>query len=285
MMLFDQGRVRFCSCAKISRALRFVSICKRGAGNRDFKTAFALQSKGSCMEDWRILLVEDDPELSKLTAEFLEAAGFMVETAKDAPEADRALLRSKPDLIVTDWMLPGEDGLSLCRRIRANSEMPVLILTAKGDEIDRIIGLEVGADDYVTKPFNPRELVARIKAVLRRSCKSAANHRQAATRRLRFAALIADLDAFSLTRDSGLPIQLTAAEFSLLTCFITHPQRVLSRDQLLEWTRGRVSASFDRTIDVQVSRLRKKIEEPHGEPVIKSIRNQGYLFTLPVFEA
>jgi two-component system OmpR family response regulator len=236
------------------------------------------------MEEWRILLVEDDPELLKLTADFLTCAGFSVETAKDASEADHVLACSNPDLVVTDWMLPGEDGLSLCRRIRANSEMPVVMLTAKSDDIDRIIGLEVGADDYVTKPFNPRELVARIKAVLRRSNRSVSS-KPNGNRRLRFAALIADLDAFSLIRDSGLSVALTAAEFSLLTCFLTHPQRVLSRDQLLEWTKGRASNSFDRTIDVQVSRLRKKIEAEGDEPIIKSIRNQGYLFTLPVSEA
>jgi two-component system OmpR family response regulator len=236
------------------------------------------------MEHQRILFVEDDPELLKLTAEFLEKAGFVVDTAEDAAKADYLLARMKPDLVLTDWMLPGEDGLSFCRRLRAKGDTPVIMLTAKGEDIDRIIGLEVGADDYISKPFNPRELVARIRAVLRRTLPDA-SAKGNPKRRLRFANLIADLDAYNLIQDSGLSIALTSAEFALLTCFIMHPQRVLSRDQLLEWTRGRAADSFDRTIDVQVSRLRKKIGDSGEMPMIKSIRNVGYLFTLDVAEA
>ena len=183
------------------------------------------------MEHQRILFVEDDPELLKLTAEFLEKAGFLVDRAEDVVKANYLLTGIKPDLVLTDWMLPGEDGLSFCRRLRVKGDMPVIMLTAKGEDIDRIIGLEVGADDYIPKPFNPRELVARIRAVLRRYRPNAKGN---PNRRLRFADLTADLDAYSLVQDSGLPIALTSAEFALLTCFIMHPQRVLSRDQLLE---------------------------------------------------
>lgn len=235
------------------------------------------------MEHQRILFVEDDPELLKLTTEFLEKAGFVVDKAEDVAKADYLFARTRPDLVLTDWMLPGEDGLSLCRRLRAKGDMPVIMLTAKGDDIDRIIGLEVGADDYISKPFNPRELVARIRAVLRRSHLDP-NAKSASKRRLRFAEFVADLDAYSLVHDSGLSVALTSTEFALLTCFIMHPQRVLSRDQLLEWTRGRGANSFDRTIDVQVSRLRKKLGDSGETPIIRSIRNVGYLFTLDVAE-
>ena len=235
------------------------------------------------MDARRILFVEDDSELSKLTAEFLQTEGFIVDRAEDAVEALRFLAVRKPDLVLTDWMLPGEDGLSLCRRIRAQSNLPVIMLTAKGQDVDRIVGLEIGADDFVTKPFNPRELAARIRAVLRRTRGDHAAQPMA-TRRLRFSTFTADLDAHSLSRENGQVIDLTTTEFMLLTCFITHSQRVLSRDQLFEWTRGRGADSFDRTIDVQVSRLRKKIGDNGEAPMIKSIRNVGYLFTLPVVE-
>jgi two-component system, OmpR family, response regulator len=172
----------------------------------------------------------------------------------------------------------GEDGLSICRRIRASSRVPIIILTAKGEEIDRIIGLELGADDYLAKPFNPRELLARIKAILRR-CEPPPLDRK----RLQVLDLVIDLDARSVESAIRGPIDLTSGEFDLFACLLSHPGRVLSRDQLMDWTRGRKPESFDRTIDVQLSRLRKKIEGD-GQVLVKTVRNAGYVLSQSVKE-
>ncbi len=234
----------------------------------------------------RILIVEDDAEIRELLTGYLGRNGFRVDTAPNAATLDRSLATyGEPDLLVLDLMLPGEDGWSICRRLRVNSAVPILILTAKGDDIDRIVGLEMGADDYLPKPFNPRELVARIRAILRRQAPSPGK-----AQRLRFGGFSADLEAFTLVHDGQGSIDLTSAEFALLACFLTHPGRILSRDQLMDWTRGRRSEAFDRTIDVQVSRLRKKIEaaEPHspdGEPWLRTIRGSGYRLCVPVEES
>jgi two-component system OmpR family response regulator len=187
------------------------------------------------------------------------------------------LRRVEPDLVILDLMLPGEDGLSICRRLRARSRVPILILTAKDDDIDRIVGLELGADDYLGKPFNPRELLARIRAILRRAEQLPAD--LAPRRRRRFGTFVVDLDTRSLEAD-GRRVSITAAEFDLLACFVEHPRRVLSRDQLLDWTRGRMADPFDRTIDVSVSRLRRKLVDasPEAETLITTVRNGGYLF-------
>jgi len=175
-------------------------------------------------------------------------------------------------------MLPGEDGLSICRRMRARGATPILMLTAKNDDIDRIVGLELGADDYLGKPFNPRELLARIRAILRRSEASAA--RAGERRRRSFAGFVVDLDARSVERADGMSVPLTSAEFDLLACFVERPRRVLTRDQLLDWTRGRSADPFDRTIDVTVSRLRRKLEtaDPSAPALVTTVRNGGYLF-------
>jgi two-component system, OmpR family, response regulator len=187
---------------------------------------------------------------------------------------------------VLDIMLPGEDGLSLCRRLRAAGDMPVLMVTAKGDDIDRIVGLEVGADDYLPKPFNPRELVARVRAILRRT---RGQHRAAppiANERYRFGGWSLDVGARAVACPDGNDVELTAGEFDLLLCFVTHPQRVLNRDQLLDWTRGRSVGPFDRAVDVQLSRLRRKLAAaPGGETIIKTVRGGGYQFTLRVERA
>jgi two-component system OmpR family response regulator len=175
-------------------------------------------------------------------------------------------------------MMPGEDGLSICRRVRAASRVPVLMLTAKGEEIDRIVGLEMGADDYLAKPFNPRELLARIRAILRRAEPVPLAHR-----RLSVAELTVDLGTRSVSHAVNGALDLTSAEFDLLECFVTRPGRVLSREQLMDWTRGRRAEALDRTIDVQVSRLRKKIETG-GAEVIKTVRNAGYVLACPVKE-
>ncbi len=173
-------------------------------------------------------------------------------------------------------MLPGEDGLAICSRLRKHDNTPILMLTAKADAIDRVVGLEIGADDYLTKPFNPRELLARVRALLRRAGGMAQAEQ---TRRHCFEGLIIDVDARLLTTEAGEPIPLTSAEFELLACFVSRPRRVLTRDQLLDWTRGRSADPFDRTIDMTISRLRKKIEAAApGLNLITTVRNNGYLF-------
>ena len=225
-----------------------------------------------------ILIVEDDRDIRDLLADFLKREGFAVEVAEDGASADRILARMAPDLIVLDLMLPGEDGLSICRRLRARGATPILMLTAKNDDIDRIVGLELGADDYLGKPFNPRELLARIRAILRRSEASAA--RAGDRRRRSFAGFVVALDARSVERADGTSVPLTSAEFDLLACFVERPHRVLTRDQLLDWTRGRSADPFDRTIDVTVSRLRRKLEmaDPSAPALVTTVRNGGYLF-------
>jgi two-component system, OmpR family, response regulator len=225
-----------------------------------------------------ILIVDDDREIRTLLSKFLAEHGFRTSDAHDARRAQQLLKTSKIDLIVLDLMLPGEDGLSLCRRLRAESGIPIVMLTARTTDTDRIVGLELGADDYVSKPFNPRELVARIKAVLRRASGAGGAHRQ--TRRVAFAGWTLDLAARELRSPDGVVVQLSAGEFDLLRAFVEHPQRVLNRDQLLDLARGRAAATFDRSIDVQVSRLRRKIETDPEEPtLIKTVRFGGYVFT------
>jgi two-component system, OmpR family, response regulator len=226
-----------------------------------------------------ILVIEDDPEIRSLLRDYLGRQGFRIDVGDGGVALDRFRTSfGDPDLIVLDVMLPGEDGLSICRRVRAGSRVPIVMLTARGEDIDRIIGLEIGADDYMAKPFNPRELVARIRAVLRRN-----EPRPLAGRRLALGEFVIDLDARSVAHVTDGPLDLTSADFDLLECFVTRPGRVLSRDQLMDWTRGRRADALDRTIDVQVSRLRKKIETG-PEPLIKTIRNAGYLLSQPVKE-
>jgi two-component system OmpR family response regulator len=225
----------------------------------------------------RILVIEDDPEIRSLVRDYLQRHGFRVDVGDGGAALDRfRSVLGEPDLIVLDIMLPGEDGLSLCRRIRAKSRVPILMLTARSEDIDRIVGLEMGADDYLGKPFNPRELVARIRAILRRREPDPVAHR-----RVGVGDLIVDLEARSAVHATNGEIGLTSAEFDLLECFVTRPQRVLSREQLMDWTRGRRADPLDRTIDVQVSRLRKKIETAQ-DPLIKTVRNAGYMLCVPV---
>lgn len=226
-----------------------------------------------------ILVIEDDPEIRSLIRDYLVRQGFRVDTGDGGAALDR--FRStfeEPDLIVLDIMMPGEDGLSICRRVRASSRVPILMLTARSEDIDRIVGLEIGADDYLAKPFNPRELVARIRAILRRS-----EIPVSTPHKVRLGEFLVDLDARSVVLHAGTPVELTSAEFDLLECFVTRPGRVLSRDQLMDWTRGKRSDALDRTIDVQISRLRKKLET-HSGPLIKTVRNAGYILTEAVKE-
>jgi two-component system OmpR family response regulator len=229
----------------------------------------------------RIQVIEDDPEIRGLVQGYLLRQGFRVDVGDGGAALDRfRSVIGEPDLIVLDIMLPGEDGLSLCRRLRASSSVPILMLTARSDDIDRIVGLEMGADDYLGKPFNPRELVARIRAILRRNERAPD---PVARQRFGVGSLTVDLEARSVVHDATGEVALTSAEFDLLECFVTRPQRVLSREQLMDWTRGRRAEALDRTIDVQVSRLRKKIE-PNEEALIKTVRNAGYMLCAAVEE-
>jgi DNA-binding response OmpR family regulator len=226
--------------------------------------------------DALIVLVEDDEDIRRLVRDLLAREGFAVEVADTAVAFDQVLARRRPDLVVLDLMLPGEDGLSICRRLRSRGGVPILMLTAKSDPVDRVVGLEMGADDYVTKPFDPRELLARVRALLRRS---RSHGESEPSRRYAFEGLVIDLDARRLATESGKAIALTSAEFELLACFVVRPRRVLSRDQLLDWTRGRNADPFDRTIDMTISRLRKKVEAAvPGLSLITTVRNNGYLF-------
>ena len=228
-----------------------------------------------------VLIVDDDAELRALLGEYLGRSGFRVSLAMDGMEMRRALDTSSPDIVVLDIMLPGADGLVLCRDLRARSNLPVIMLTARVDELDRIIGLEMGADDYLAKPFNPRELLARLKSILRRT--RALPPARVDVRRVRFAGWIVDLLARQLVAPEGVLIPLSGAEFRLLSVFIEHPNRVLNRNQLMDLALGREATAFDRSIDVQVSRLRTRLRDDAREPsIIKTVRNEGYVLAAAV---
>lgn len=225
-----------------------------------------------------ILVVEDDREISALVARYLRGNDCRVTLAGDGTEMDRALAEARIDLIVLDLMLPGEDGMSLCRRLRSASQIPILMLTAKSEEVDRILGLELGADDYLAKPFNPRELLARIRAILRRVAAEAPDPDE--RRRLHFSGWTLDVSLRQVLSPEGARIAMTGAEFELLQALCLRPGRVLSRDQLLDLTQGRTAGPFERSIDVLISRIRQKIERDTRNPeFIRTIRSGGYLFT------
>jgi two-component system OmpR family response regulator len=231
----------------------------------------------------RILIVDDDREIRDLLARFLSRHGYRVATAADGRAMQQVLRDGRVDLIVLDLMLPGEDGLVLCRRLRADSDVPIIMLTAMGEDIDRIVGLEVGADDYLPKPFNPRELLARIRAVLRRFEAAARVPLPPEEGALLFSGWRLDPAARRLTDPEGRDVALTAAEFNLLLAFAQRPNRVLTRDQLLDLSRGRDAAPFDRSVDVQISRLRRKIEQDPARPeLIRTVRGGGYAFSAVV---
>jgi two-component system OmpR family response regulator len=231
-----------------------------------------------------IAVVEDDPEIGPLLTGLLRREGFEAELCPTGEALDRLRARRRVDLAVLDVMLPGEDGLSICRRLQAEGDVPVLMVTARGDDVDRIVGLEIGADDYLPKPFNPRELVARVRAILRRT---RGRHRvtpmPAAEERWRFEGFVIDLARRTVIDPGNGEIELTGGEFDLLATFVRHPRRVLSRDQLLDWTRGRDAQPFDRAIDVQVGKLRRKLDaHPAGEGLIKTVRGGGYCLAASV---
>ncbi|MBB5274394.1 DNA-binding response OmpR family regulator [Rhizobium rosettiformans] len=231
-----------------------------------------------------IILVDDDPDIRELVSNLLTREGFAVTPAESGRALDVALRQGMPDLIILDLMLPGEDGLSICRRLRTTSHVPILMLTAKSDETDRVVGLELGADDYLSKPFGPRELLARVRAILRRAGLNE-QLRQPKVRRFAFDRFILDLDA-RVVMFGDEPAGLTSAEFDLLACFVEHPRRVLSRDQILDYTHGRQADPLDRTVDILVSRLRRKLETLDPESrLITTVRNGGYLMTATVRQA
>jgi two-component system OmpR family response regulator len=233
-----------------------------------------------------ILFVEDDPEIRALVAGFLGSSGFRVSVARDGREMDRVLHVGRIDLAILDIMLPGEDGLSLCRRLRADSDIPVIMLTARGSEIERVVGLEMGADDYLAKPFGTHELLARIRAVLRRTRTLASTPNAGRASTLTFAGWILNLASRRLQSADGTRVPLTGAEFELLVAFCEHPNRILTRDQLLDLTRGRAPTALDRSVDIQVSRLRRKIEDnPRDPALIQTVRAGGYIFTAEVESA
>ncbi|NIA70023.1 response regulator [Pelagibius litoralis] len=232
-----------------------------------------------------ILVVDDHRDIRDLLGKYLAKNGLRVSLAENAAAARRVMKTAAIDLLVLDIMMPGEDGLALCRDLRANSEIPIILVTAMTEETDRVIGLEIGADDYVTKPFNPRELLARIKAVLRRSTAVPRPRDGLAHHRLRFDRWILDAERRELLDEEAVAVALSTAEFNLLSAFLKRPGVVLSREQLLDLTSGRAAQVFDRSIDNQVSRLRKKIETDAKHPVlIKTVWGGGYLFTADVRE-
>ena len=230
-----------------------------------------------------LLIVDDDREILKLLKYFFSTQGYRVTSVQNGKEMKKALEDWSIDLIILDLMLPGEDGLTLCRDLRVNSKIPIIMLTAMGEEMDRIIGLEMGADDYLSKPFHPRELLARTKAVLRRFNGLEQSIKTGGMPNLNFSGWTVQRRLRRLISPKNLVVDLTDGEFNLLLAFVEHPQQTLSRDQLLDLTQGRVETPFDRSIDMQVSRLRKKIEvDPTKPELIKTVRGGGYLFTSDV---
>ncbi len=230
-----------------------------------------------------LLIVDDDPQIGELLQDYLQKHHYRVTLAKNGTEMEREIKKAHIDLIVLDIMLPGDDGLTLCRKLREKCATPIIMLSAVGEETDRITGLELGADDYLSKPFSPRELLARIKALLRRSEGELGVERRAAKvasmPELQFADWKLDQNKRRLIAPDGVVVPLSSGEYELLLAFIENANRVLTRDQLLDLTRGREGGPFDRTIDVQVARLRKKIEQDAKNPtLIVTIRGGGYQF-------
>lgn len=230
-----------------------------------------------------LLVVDDDREIRRLLTDYLEQAGFRVSAVADGRAMRKALQAHRIDLVVLDLMLPGEDGLALCRGLRATTNLPVLMLTARGAEIDRILGLETGADDYLAKPFNPRELLARIRSVLRRARALPPNLEPEEVRRFTFSDWVLEVASRNMVAPDGLIVALSGAEFRLLRAFLDHPQRVLRREQLHELVNGRDEVPFERGIDVMVARLRKRLRDDGREPgLIKTVRGEGYVLAATV---
>ena len=238
-----------------------------------------VQMQPGQQDQLKILVVDDDARLRALLKRFLEEQGYLIKAVGNAEQMDRALGREIYSLMVLDLMLPGEDGLSICKRLRENdNSLPIIMLTAKGDDNDRISGLDAGADDYLPKPFNPRELVARIKAVMRRQVKELPGAPSQQDGAIEFGPYILDLSVRSLTK-SGRQIPLTTGEFAVMKAFVLHPREPLTRDKLMNLARGREWSAMERSIDVQVSRLRRLIEDdPSNSRYIQTVWGVGYVF-------
>lgn len=231
----------------------------------------------------RVLIVDDDADIRSLLHDYLERNGYHCIAVADGNAMRVALARGGIDLVVLDVMLPGQDGLTLCRDLRARSDVPVIMLTARGEDTDRIIGLEMGADDYLSKPFNPRELLARVKVILRRARGSARPDPGNRSRYLCFSDWRLDLTTRNLLSPAGVVVALSGAEFRLLKVLLDHPNRVLGRDQLMELTQGQGADALDRSIDVLVSRVRQRLDEDAREPrIIKTVRGEGYVLASAV---
>lgn len=231
------------------------------------------------MQQQKILVVDDEPKLRQLLKQYLAQEGFSVEAVEDGAAMDRYLAEYEVDLVILDLMLPGEDGLSVGRRLQQQGNLPIIILSARSEEIDRIIGLEMGADDYLVKPFNPRELLARIRSVLRRHKKSDQVASSSSKHVFTFGPFSLDVDKHKLSRE-GEEISLTSGEFTLLRAFLEHSDCVLNRDTLLDITKGYGHTPYDRSIDICVGRLRKKIEDDPSEPVyLRTVWGAGYMFS------
>ena len=228
-----------------------------------------------------VLVVDDDSQLREQVASYLAEHGFQVHAAADARSMDQILASAPIDLVVLDLMLPGEDGLSICRRLTADGGPAIIMVSAMGEEIDRVLGLELGADDYLPKPCSPRELLARVRAVFRRleEVRGGAPRKGKA---YQFQGFVVDALRRQLKSPSGATILLTSGEFSLLSAFLDHPQRILSRDQLIEIARGHDADVFDRAVDVQISRLRRKLHACSDGEIIKTVRGAGYMFDVAV---
>jgi len=238
----------------------------------------------------RVLVVDDEPDLRGMIAEYLGKQGFVVRAAADGRELDAHLASDFPDLLILDVNMPGEDGFAIARRMRARSAVPILMLTAADDIVDRVVGLEIGADDYLTKPFDLRELLARVRALLRRVARPVVaipvaetpeppTPQAPAESKVRFGPLLLDLDAHRLVQSDGSELALTTTEFNLLAAFARHPNRVLSREQLLDLAHSRGDDVFDRSIDIRIARIRRKVEpDPERPQTIKTVRGAGYIF-------
>jgi len=234
-------------------------------------------------ESHHILIVDDDRDIRTLLGDYLQKNGYRATAVADGKAMRRALEQSHFDLIVLDLMLPGEDGLKLTRELRAHSQIPILMLTALGEEIDRVVGLEVGADDYLSKPFSPRELVGRIKAILRRTAHMPRDPVQNTAGSYRFGDWTLDVTGRTLLHADGSQHALSGAEFRLLAILLAHPTRVLSRSQLMELLRGRDIDPFDRSVDVRISRLRQVLRDDARSPkIIKTVYGEGYVMGVPV---
>jgi two-component system OmpR family response regulator len=231
-------------------------------------------------DNGHILIVDDQQEICDVVQEYLTGEGYRVSAAHDGTGMRRVLAQGHVDLVILDLMLPGEDGLTLARSLRSESGIGIIILTGRGETVDRIIGLEMGADDYLPKPFHLRELLARVKAVLRRAQDRTGEMPQSTRSRARFAGWSLDLSSRELLSPNGEEVRLTTGEFDLLSAFVSNANQVLTRDRLLDLARNREAGPFDRTIDVQVGRLRRKLEDdPQNPTLIKTVRGSGYIFT------